>query len=175
MFWGFFEQPPTYVGTFLLHKVRENCHFLDHPSTLISLRNIKMAPYPGKYVLSILKKSVIVANLDGKCQTHPTQIRSPWQKGQLKNTDYQAKPSPFAMRHNHSWRRILNLMRFSAVLSNTKSQLISEGLFVFFSSPKKRTKNFCTSRLGQKLTFSSSFFWELKTLKFLFQINWPLS
>ena len=55
-----------------------------------------MAPYPGKYVLSILKKSVIieniylniVANLDGKCQTHPTQIRSPWQKGQLKNTDY---------------------------------------------------------------------------------------
>ena len=39
------NHPPTYVRTFLLHKVRENCHFLDHPPTPISLRNIKMAPY----------------------------------------------------------------------------------------------------------------------------------
>ena len=28
--WGFFE-PPTYVRSFSLHKVRGNCHFLDHP------------------------------------------------------------------------------------------------------------------------------------------------
>ena len=39
------NHPPTYVRTFLLHKVRENCHFLDHPPTPIPLRNIKMAPY----------------------------------------------------------------------------------------------------------------------------------
>ena len=38
-----------------------------------------------------------------------------------------------------------------------KGQLISKGLFGFFNSPKKRTKTFCPSRLGQKLTFSSSF------------------
>jgi hypothetical protein len=31
-----------------------------------------------------------------------------------------------------------------------KGQLISKGLFGFFNSPKKRTKNFCPSRLGQK-------------------------
>ena len=40
----------------------------------------------------------------------------------------------------------------------TKGQLISKWLFVFFNSPKKRTKNFCPSRQGQKLTFSSLFF-----------------
>ena len=38
------NHPPTYVRTFSLHKVRENCHFLDHPPTPMSLRNIKMAP-----------------------------------------------------------------------------------------------------------------------------------
>ena len=32
------------VRTFLLHKVRENCRFLDHPPTPMPLRNIKMAP-----------------------------------------------------------------------------------------------------------------------------------
>ena len=32
------------VRTFSLDKVRENCHFLDHPPTPRSLRNIKMAP-----------------------------------------------------------------------------------------------------------------------------------
>ena len=41
----FLNHPPTYVRTFSLHKVRENCHFLDHPPTPMSLRNIKMAPY----------------------------------------------------------------------------------------------------------------------------------
>ena len=40
-------------------------------------------------------------------------------------------------------------------------QLISKGrLGFFFNSPKKRTKKFCPSRLGQKFEFSSSFFWE---------------
>ena len=40
----------------------------------------------------------------------------------------------------------------------SKGQLISKGLFGFFNSPKKRTKKFCPSRLGQKSKFSSSFF-----------------
>ena len=39
-----------------------------------------------------------------------------------------------------------------------KGKLISKGLFGFFNSPKKPTKNFCPSRLGQKLTFLSFFF-----------------
>ena len=43
MSWG-----PTYVRTFLLHKVRENRNFLDHPPTPMSLRNIKMAPNSRK-------------------------------------------------------------------------------------------------------------------------------
>ena len=38
------NHPPTYVRTFSLHKVKENCRFLDHPPTPMSLRNIKMAP-----------------------------------------------------------------------------------------------------------------------------------
>ena len=32
-FEAFLNHPPTYVRTFSLHKVRENCHFLDHPPT----------------------------------------------------------------------------------------------------------------------------------------------
>ena len=44
-------------------------------------------------------------------------------------------------------------------ISRSKGELISKGLFGFFNSPKKRTKFFCSNRLGQKLTFSSSFFW----------------
>ena len=36
--------PPTYVKTFSLHKVKENCHFLDHPPTAMPLHNTKMAP-----------------------------------------------------------------------------------------------------------------------------------
>ena len=40
-----FSEPLTHLRTFLLHKVRENCHFLDHPPTPMSLRNIKIAPY----------------------------------------------------------------------------------------------------------------------------------
>ena len=42
VFWGFLVPPTPYVRT--LHKVRENCHFLDHPPTPIALRNIKMVP-----------------------------------------------------------------------------------------------------------------------------------
>jgi hypothetical protein len=50
-----------------------------------------------------------------------------------------------------------------------KGQLISKGLFGFFNSPKKRTKNFCPSRLGQKLTFSSSFFGRIEDTKSSFR------
>ena len=42
VFWGFLVPPTPYVRT--LHKVRENCHFIDHPPTLIASRNIKMVP-----------------------------------------------------------------------------------------------------------------------------------
>ena len=37
-----------------------------------------------------------------------------------------------------------------------KGQLRSKGLLGFFNSSKKQTKNFCPSRLGPKLKFSSS-------------------
>ena len=50
-----------------------------------------------------------------------------------------------------------------------KDQLILKGLFGFFNSPKKRTKNFCPSRLGQKLTFSISFFGRIKDIKIAFR------
>ena len=33
-----------YGAIFLLHKVRENGHFLDHPPTTVPLRNLKMVP-----------------------------------------------------------------------------------------------------------------------------------
>ena len=46
-----------YIMTFSLHKVRENCHFLDHPPTPMSLRNIKMAPYATEKVFFFFKKS----------------------------------------------------------------------------------------------------------------------
>ena len=48
-FEAFLNHPPTYVRTFSLHKVRENCHFLDHPPTPMPLRNIKMAPNPNPF------------------------------------------------------------------------------------------------------------------------------
>ena len=57
-------------------------------------------------------------------------------------------------------------------LFSPKGQLISKGLF--FSILPKLTKNFCPSRLGQKFTFQVCFLGELKTLKFPFEINWPL-
>ena len=48
----------------------------------------------------------------------------------------------------------------------TKGQLISKGIFGFFNSPKKRTKNFW---LGQKLTFSSLFFGRIEDTKISFR------
>ena len=52
---------------------------------------------------------------------------------------------------------------------NHKGQLISKGLFGFFNSPKRRTKNFCPSRLGQKLAFSSSFFERIEDTRISFR------
>ena len=49
--------------------------------------------------------------------------------------------------------------------SAAKGQLISKGLFCVFNSFKKRTKNFCPSRLGQKLKFSSCFFGRIEETK----------
>ena len=40
-------------------------------------------------------------------------------------------------------------------ISFSKGQLISKGLFGFFNSPKRWTENLCSSRLGQKFTFSN--------------------
>ena len=52
---------------------------------------------------------------------------------------------------------------------SNKGHLISKGLCGFFNSPKKRTKNFCPSRLGRKLTFSSSFFGRIEDAKIFFR------
>ena len=41
----------------------------------------------------------------------------------------------------------------------TKGQLISKGHFGFSNSLKRRAKNFCSSRLGQNLSFQVCF-WE---------------
>ena len=52
---------------------------------------------------------------------------------------------------------------------DTKGQLISKGLFGFLNSLKKQTKNFCPSRLGQNLTFSSSLFGRIEDTKISFR------
>ena len=81
----------------------------------------------------------------------------------------------FLMRFTRSTHNYLALASLSESFDkNAKGQLISKGLFGFFNSHKKRTKNFCLSRLGQKLTLSSLFFgrieyarisfWDLLTL-----------
>ena len=62
-----------------------------------------------------------------------------------------------------------NLDVFIESHSIPKGQLISKWLFGFFNSPKKWTKNFCPSRLGQKLTFSSSFFGRIEDTKISFR------
>ena len=54
-------------------------------------------------------------------------------------------------------------------LRPSKGRLILKGLFGSFNSPKKRTKHFCPSRLGQKLTFSSSFFGRIEDTKISFR------
>ena len=52
VFWGFFEpptHPPTYIRTFSLHKVCKGKLPFSGPPTLMSLRNIKMAPYLSSF------------------------------------------------------------------------------------------------------------------------------
>ena len=44
LFWRFFDHPPSCIRVFSSHKVRGNCHFLDHPPTPMPLSNIKMVP-----------------------------------------------------------------------------------------------------------------------------------
>ena len=50
----------------------------------------------------------------------------------------------------------------------TKGQLISKCLFGVFNSSKQQPKNFCPSRLGQKLEFSSLFFGKIEDAKMSF-------
>ena len=50
----------------------------------------------------------------------------------------------------------------------TKGQLTSKRLFDLFNSPKKQTKNFCPSRLGQNFEFSRSFFGRIGDTKKMF-------
>ena len=57
----------------------------------------------------------------------------------------------------------------SSFSEKVKGQLISKGHFVFFNSPKKTNENFLP-----KARATNSFFGKLKTLKFSFEINWPL-
>ena len=63
----------------------------------------------------------------------------------------------------------LTLISITDLYKCTKSQLTLKGLFVFFNSSKRRTDNFCpSSRLGQKLTFSSPFFGRIDDTKISF-------
>ena len=41
---AFFESPTCYIRTFSVHKVRGNCHFLNHLPNPMSLCNIKIFP-----------------------------------------------------------------------------------------------------------------------------------
>ena len=80
----------------------------------------------------------------------------------------------FYLYFSPSMMQKINLQSISCTrpLKVLKGELFSKVIFVlFFNSPKKRMKTFCPRGLGQKLTFSSSFF---GTLKFPFEINWPL-
>ena len=62
------------------------------------------------------------------------------------------------------------LVRFLAKTGvDNKGQLISKCLFGFFNSSKKQTKDFCLSRLRQKLEFSSSFFGRIEDTKRTFR------
>ena len=100
-------------------KVRENCHFLDHPPTPMSLRNIKMA--------------------------HNTYL----------------------------------FWHFSTVRKNCMCQrsVSFERAFRFFQFPQiyAPVGYLCSSRLGQKLTLSSSFFGRIEDTKIPYEINWPLN
>ena len=72
VFWGFFEHPPTYVRTFSLHKVRKNCHFMDHPPIPMSLRNIKMDPKEQWRFISLSNKDVVFSVFLEKSGKHQT-------------------------------------------------------------------------------------------------------
>ena len=50
-----------------------------------------------------------------------------------------------------------------------KVSYFRNGFLFFFNSPKKQTKNFCPSRLGQKFTFSGSFFGRIEDTKISFR------
>ena len=65
---------------------------------------------------------------------------------------------PDAMKYALTSDMLLEFLKNKEIQKSSKGQLISKGLLDFFNSSKKRTKKFCPSRVGQKLTFSSSFF-----------------
>ena len=76
----------------------------------------------------------------------------------------------YLLNSNVFFLRIINKCNNLNISSRrTKGQLISKGNFCVFNSPKKRTKKFYPSRLGQKLTFSSSFFGRIKDTKISFR------
>ena len=58
-----------------------------------------------------------------------------------------------------------DIQRGTISIRSTKGQLISKGYFVFFNSSKKRNKNFCPSRPGQKFEVSSLFFGRIEDTK----------
>ena len=53
----------------------------------------------------------------------------------------------------------------NGIHERAKGKLISKGIFGIFNSSKKQTKNFCHSRQGQKLRFSSSLFGRIEDTK----------
>ena len=59
-------------------------------------------------------------------------------------------------------------MNWETNKSLLKVSWFRKGFLFFFNSPKKWTKNFGPSRLGQKLTFSSSFFGRIEGTKISF-------
>ena len=72
----------------------------------------------------------------------------------------------FSWVNSHEFIGKKNLYIFN--VNSAKGQLISQGLFVFLNSSKKRTKTFWPSRLGQKLIVSS-FFGRIEDTKISFR------
>ena len=64
------------------------------------------------------------------------------------------------------FRRLTHQLRMNRAIQKS-GQLISKGIFGFFNSPKKRTKNLGSS--SQKLTFSSSFFERIEDINISFR------
>ena len=70
----------------------------------------------------------------------------------------------------HRWKPTFKMaQQVVSRQTSDKGQLISKGLFCVFNSSKKRTKNLCPGRLGQKLKFSSSFFGRIEDTKKTFR------